>query len=196
MNDKKKTAPAQTPEQTTTPENVPFDRSVCFTCFGDYVDTLKMIAAQQGPETAYAAFEILADFCLYGIEPDPERNPWGLVWPIVERRARLSINNRRRGFGTPDKELADRVREYAAENPKATQQQTAEAVGCHRHTVSKILCRDAALSDTSPSRDIPPCHDNGSSSVHGSMTPLLVNHPKDDLHFSPAVNVQEGVEQA
>lgn len=194
MDDTKKTAPAQNPTA-----KAAFDRTVCFTCFGDYVDTLKMIAAQQGAEIAYAAFEILADYCLYGIEPDPDSNPWGLVWPIVERRARLSINNRRRGFGTPDKELAERIREYAAENPEATQRQIADAVDCHRNTVSKTLRDDAALHDSLPCHGS--VHDSSLYHIHDSnssrvQTPRSVRTPTAFLQSPPAVNVQDSAKEA
>lgn len=198
----------QSPNEPTTEKKV-FDRTVCFTCFGDYVDTLDTIAEQSGPEIAYAAFEILADYCLYGIEPDPETNPWGLVWPIVERRARLSMNNRRRGFGTPDTELAERVREYAAKHPEATQQQIAEAAGCHRNTVRKFLRDGAAYSGSSPGLDRSPCsspyigHDSYSSRVQTPFPPTALSSSsrlsaaKPTKEFSPAVSVQttrEGAE--
>lgn len=177
-----------------------FDRTVCFTCFGDYVDTLKAIADQSGAEIAYAAFEILADYCLYGIEPDPESNPWGLVWPIVERRARNSMNNRRRGFGTPDTDLAERVRDYAAEHPEATQQQIAEAVDCHRHTVRKYLLDDGSLYDSS--LDSGSGHDSSHDNIRDSNSsrvhsPRTVRTPTAFLQSPPAVNVQttrEGAE--
>lgn len=41
----------QSPNEPTTEKKV-FDRTVCFTCFGDYVDTLDTIAEQSGPEIA------------------------------------------------------------------------------------------------------------------------------------------------
>lgn len=188
MEDTKKNAPAQT-----TATKAVFDRTVCFTCFGDYVDTLKMIAAQNGTEIAYAAFEILADYCLYGIEPDPESNPWGLVWPIVERRARNSMNNRRRGFGTPDTELAERVREYHADHPEATQQQTADAVGCHRNTVGKVLRESAALPNSYLIRGSG--HDRSHDNIRDSnssrvQAPRSVSTPTACLQSPPTANVQ------
>ena len=63
----------QTPATQTTQQTAPtpFDPTICFTCFGDYVEALLGIEQAEGPEVAFSAFKILADFCLYGIEPDP-----------------------------------------------------------------------------------------------------------------------------
>lgn len=43
---------------------------------------------QTDPEKAADAILALADYCLYGKEPDPESNPWGIAWPVVSEEAR------------------------------------------------------------------------------------------------------------
>lgn len=120
--------------------NREFDRSVCFTCFAPWVETVRLMA-QDSPETALRAFLTLADYCLYGAEPDPVENIWGAMWPIVEGEAKRSITNRRRGFGTEDVALSDAIREYAAGHPGASQRAIAEALGCSLGKVNKTLKR-------------------------------------------------------
>ena len=57
----------QTPATQTTQQTAPtpFDPTICFTCFGDYVEALLGIEQAEGPEVAFSAFKILADICLY-----------------------------------------------------------------------------------------------------------------------------------
>lgn len=43
---------------------------------------------QTDPEKAADAILVLVDYCLYGKEPDPENNPWGIAWPVVSKEAR------------------------------------------------------------------------------------------------------------
>lgn len=43
---------------------------------------------QTDPEKAVDAILVLADYCLYGKEPDPENNPWGISWPVVSEEVR------------------------------------------------------------------------------------------------------------
>ena len=131
----------QTPAAPTTPQTAqtPFDPTVCFTCFGDYVEALLGIEQAEGPEVAFSAFKILADFCLYGIEPDPAANPWGWAWPMVEQKAKNSSNNRRRGFGVEDTEKTTAIKEYLAEHPGEPMRAVARAVGCSVGKVHRVV---------------------------------------------------------
>ena len=43
---------------------------------------------QTDPGKAADAILVLADYCLYGKEPDQENNPWGIAWPVVSAEAR------------------------------------------------------------------------------------------------------------
>ena len=54
---------ATTATQTATQaEQTVYDRSICFTCFRDYVDALLGIEQTAGAETAFSEFKILADY--------------------------------------------------------------------------------------------------------------------------------------
>lgn len=138
-----------------------FDRSVCFTFFSSWVETLHNIA-DYDLQAALTAFFILSDFCLYGIEPDPKTNPWGFAWPLVEREARRSINNRRRGFSAEDTELSDAIRVYHAEHPEASQRAIARELCCSVGKVNKVL-------KAKPEQNSPAPLNDGGAFVHGGV---------------------------
>lgn len=198
----------QTPATQTTQQTAPtpFDPTICFTCFGDYVEALLGIEQAEGPEVAFSAFKILADFCLYGIEPDPAANPWGWAWPMVERKAKNSNNNRRRGFGAEDSEKATAIKEYLAEHPEDSMRAVARAVGCSDRTVRKVVASirslengSSAVSDSHSSPESRAASDGNSCLVRTHMrtrnssrthdsdaVPLnSVCHPTDGIHLLP-----------
>ena len=122
-----------------------FDRSICFTCFSPWVEGIRQ-QRQTDPQKAVDAFLVLADYCLYGMEPDPECNPWGMAWAAISAEARRSINNRRRGFGAEDVVQTEAIRRYYMEHPGITQKATAEALHCSVGKVNKVVrsLRDSA----------------------------------------------------
>lgn len=116
----------------------PFDRSHCFTCFPVWVEDIRHLG-ETDPAAAHRAFIVLADYCLYGKEPDPACNPWGMAWGTVKSGADQSIKNRSRRFGTIDDDLWDRISRYKVDHPDATQRKIASAIGCSPSTVNKVL---------------------------------------------------------
>ena len=115
-----------------------FDQTICFTFFAPWVESIRGLA-QEDPEKAVDAFLILSDYCLHGIEPEPQGNPWGFTWPIVAGEARRSIANRRRGFGAENTAQTESIKEYYQNHPEATQREIAEAVGCSLGKVGKVI---------------------------------------------------------
>ena len=202
----KQTQPTITAQTTQQTAQTPFDPTICFTCFGDYVEALLGIEQAEGPEVAFSAFKILADFCLYGIEPDPAANPWCWAWPMVERKAKNSNNNRRRGFGAEDTEKATAIKEYLAEHPEDSMRAVARAVGCSDRTVRKVVASirslengSSAVSDSHSSPASRAASDGNSCLVRTHMrtrnssrthdsdaVPLnSVCHPTDGIHLLP-----------
>ena len=116
----------------------PFDRGHCFTCFPVWVEDIRQLG-ETDPAAAHHAFIVLADYCLYGIEPPPGENPWGMAWGTVKSGADQSIKNRSRRFGTKDEDLRDRIARYKMEHPDATQREIAAVVDCSPSTVNKVL---------------------------------------------------------
>lgn len=115
-----------------------FDRTICFTVFREWVETIQYMA-ETNPKQALDAFLVLSNFCLYGEEPAAESNPWGVAWPVVSAEARRSISNRRRGFGTEDTVLTDAIKAYHIAHPEATQRAIADALHCSLGKVNKVV---------------------------------------------------------
>lgn len=115
-----------------------FDQTICFTFFQPWLEAIRTVA-ETDPQKAIDAFLVLGDYCLYGKEPLPGENPWGIAWPVISAEAQRSINNRRRGFGTEHKALTEAIKNYHAEHPEATQQNIADAVRCSIGKVNKVI---------------------------------------------------------
>lgn len=187
-----KTTEQNTPTKKNKPEREPFDPSVAFMCFGDYVEALRGIAAQYGVERAFSAFLVLADYCLYGKEPDPENNPWGWAWAMVERKARNSINNRRRGFGAKDEDRAELIKSYAAAHPEDSKRAIARAVGCSDWKVRQALMEcDCDLNrgpdlDCDPGRDLNPDLNRYHSTTHPLRDYRPLSLPRGEKEAPPS----------
>ena len=198
---------AQTPATQTTQQTAqtPFDPTICFTCFGDYVEALLGIEQAEGAEVAFSAFKILADFCLYGIEPDPDKNPWGWAWSMVERKAENSMNNRRRGFGKEDAEKTAAIKEYLAEHPEDSMRAVARAVGC---SVGKVCKVAKAIKEAPSNRALPLgrtiTSDIGLYNTHNSsrererehLPPNSATFPVEKSHSSPTQREHKAREEA
>jgi hypothetical protein len=63
-----------------------FDRTICFTVFREWVETIQYMA-ETDPQQALDAFLVLSNFCLYGEEPDAESNPLGRRLACSQRRS-------------------------------------------------------------------------------------------------------------
>lgn len=115
-----------------------FDQTICFTFFQPWLEAIRTVA-ETDPQKAIDAFLVLGDYCLYGIEPYADRNPWGIAWPVISAEAKRSINNRRRGFGAENTAQTESIKNYHAEHPEATQQNIADAVHCSIGKVNKVI---------------------------------------------------------
>ena len=165
-----------------------FDQSICFTFFSTWVDALHAIA-ETDSLASLRAFFILSDFCLYGIEPDPQDNPWGFAWPLVEREARRSISNRRRGFGAEDVALSDAIRSYKEQHPNASQRAIAEALDCSLGKVNKVL----NTPPVPPKGNVPVhvhVHGNGNGE-HNSLSICPVEQDEEEIFGVVAEDAEE-----
>lgn len=115
-----------------------FDPTICFTFFQPWLEAIRTVS-ETDPQKAIDAFLVLGDYCLYGKEPSPGANPWGIAWPVISAEASRSINNRRRGFGTENTAQTEAIKNYRAEHPEATQHNIADAVHCSIGKVNKVI---------------------------------------------------------
>lgn len=123
-----------------------FDQTICFTFFQPWLEAIRT-TAESDPQKALDAFLVLGDYCLYGIEPSPGENPWGIAWPVISAEAQRSIDNRRRGFGVENTAQTEAIKNYHAEHPEATQMEIKKAVGCSIGKVNKVIRSLSAGSD-------------------------------------------------
>lgn len=115
-----------------------FDRSILFSCFGVWVESIRLMR-ETDPERAADAFLTLADYCLYAVEPDPLNNPWRTFWPTIKSGADASIKNRSRRFGTKDETKRDKIRQYILAHPRESQRKIAAATGCSLGLVNEVV---------------------------------------------------------
>ena len=122
------------------------------------------------------------DYCLHDIEPDPANNPWGFAWPIIERQAQNSMNNRRRGFGAENSKQSRAIQAYFHAHPEATYKDVAEAVGCSVGKAYKVVkpMREGALSDSVS---------DGVSHIHSDSNSESDSLPPDT--YSPVGRIQD-----
>lgn len=163
-----------------------FDPTICFTFFQPWLEAIRTVS-ETDPQKAIDAFLALGDYCLYGIEPDPERNPWGIAWPVISAEAYRSINNRRRGFGAENTAQTEAIKNYRAKHPEATQIEIKKAVGCSIGKVNKVIRSLDADSDIHTDSS------NDNTIQHTPPKPCFLSADADDEVFGlPASATQKG----
>ena len=128
-----------------------FDRSVCFSFFGDYKQTADEIEKECGMEAALTYYKALSNYALYDEEP-ALTGIVKILWPTTKTTIDSSIKRRRSGFGE-DTDKSEEILQYKRDNPDATQRVIADAVGCSLGKVNKVLNNTDADSDASPCPD-------------------------------------------
>lgn len=126
--------------QVTAKHEKAFDRGVCFTFFADYWDTAQKIEASLGVEKAYSYIEAVAEYSLYGVEPELDLM-LDFVWPTTKATIDKNIERRKRGFGREDTEQTERIiREYE-KDPQASQEEIGKRAGASVGKVNKVIKR-------------------------------------------------------
>lgn len=163
-----------------------FDPTICFTFFQPWLEAIRT-AAETDPQKAIDALLVLGDYCLYGKEPSPGENPWGIAWPVISAEASRSINNRRRGFGTENTVQTEAIKNYHAEHPEATQMEIKKAVGCSIGKVNKVI------RSLSAGTDIHTDSSNDNAIQHQLPKPCFLSVGTDDEVFGlPTFAAQKG----
>lgn len=119
----------------------PFDSTVCFTCFGGWVESIYKLAENGKLNTAFNLFKTIADYCLYGIQPNfDDMGEDGIyiemIWPTIEAQANNSIKNRRARFDLEKPtEIQQRIIEELARNPDASNREVGYLLSVGKSTV-------------------------------------------------------------
>ena len=120
-----------------------FDSTVCFTFFGDWVEAIEDAETEADRNSeAYMLFRAIADYSMYGEEPDfdmyPASKSFKRFWPMLTKQIDDSIENRKRGFGAAG--MTDNQRkvvEAYRENPNASIRKIVEITGVSRSAVDR-----------------------------------------------------------
>lgn len=129
-----------------------FDRSVCFSFFGDYKQTADEIESECGMEAALSYYKALSNYALYDEEP-ALTGIVKILWPTTKTTIDNSIKRRKGGFREEDSSMTESVLKYKRDNPEATQRDIAEAVGCSVRKVNKALNHDTPDTDSDACAD-------------------------------------------
>lgn len=120
--------------------NKVYDRTVCFTFFQDYRNTAKSLEGQFGKEAAYDYYDGLIDYALFATEPQ-FNGVLEILWPTTKANIEASIERRKQGFRSEDTEKTQKILDYQAKNPTATQREIADATNSSAGKVNKVLQR-------------------------------------------------------
>lgn len=164
-------------------EKKAFDPTICFTCFSPWVEFIRNLS-ERDPAAALQAFLVIADFCLYDIEP-PTDNPWGLAWPIVEQQALRSIHSRRRGFGAENTVQTEAIKAYVIAHPGAPQREIASAIGCSLTKVNKVMKQLRSVPLSPPTDDSVTVSYSSSGTNSDSASLLVLPAEQNTLEVKP-----------
>lgn len=117
-------------------ENV-FDRSVAFTFYKEWKQDADTIEEDFGAEVKAAYYDAIINYALFEIEPEMKA-PIKYFWNSIKEKIDASQKNRSKGF-KEDTEMTQKIINYKASNPTASQRTIAEAVGCSAGKVNKVL---------------------------------------------------------
>lgn len=193
MNAKKKIRYWHTNPNTPHPDLGSFDRTILFSCFSPWVESIRE-QYKTDPAKAALAFLVLADYCLYGIEPDPTTNPWGMAWRSIKHDADSSIKNRSRRFGTEDIDKHEQIIRFYLEHPDATQREIVAATGCSLGLVNKVVKKLKSVDSSGACSIDYSSNSNPRGPVLEQSTVTCDNEPSDYEVFGPPLPDAQGTE--
>ena len=114
-----------------------FDRSVAFTFYKEWKQDADTIEEDFGAEVKAAYYDAIINYALFEIEPEMKA-PIKYFWNSIKEKIDASQKNRSRSF-REDTEMTQKIINYKAANPTASQRTIAEAIGCSVGKVNKVL---------------------------------------------------------
>ncbi len=122
-----------------------FDSTVSFMFFSDWLEAIEDAETEADLESeAYMLFKAIANYSLFGIEPDFEghraNGSFRRFWPILSRQIEASIKSRKRGFKDTNgpTENGKKVIEAYAKNPQASVREIESITGVSKSEVSRV----------------------------------------------------------
>lgn len=159
-----------------------FDPTVCFTFFSDWMSAIVDAETESDMQSeAYMLFKSIADYSLYGEEPDFDNNTacksFKRFWPMIANQIDTSIKNRKRGFktGSGPTEKAQKVIEECKRSPKASLRQIEKVTGVSKSEAGRIKQRYIINDQPSACPDgvTSACSDDFTSACSGDYTSAI-----------------------
>lgn len=151
-----------------------FDRSVCFTFFGNYYKQIKLIQEEYGKEKAYDICMAIIEYGLF--ETEIEDNKTRIM--IGETTLSLideSQKRRARGFKGEDLEKTKLVTDYYHDHPEASQNEIAKMTGVSKGKVNKVIRKIKEESSISSDINIDTDNDINNSYDNNTMTATVTD---------------------
>lgn len=145
-----------------------FDPTICFTFFGTWVKSIEELETEQDRSSqAYLLFKAIADYSMYGKEPDFQNNPTlKVLWVLIERELDVSLDRRKRNFANDEmKEKRDKIINAVISNPTASLRELAEIAGTSKSTVDRVKKRYQKEIEEAVTKNF----DDSSDSVNNSV---------------------------
>lgn len=162
-----------------------FDRSICFTYFGNYHRQIELVREQCGLETAYEVYKAIVKYGLFKKEiTDPKIRM--LVGESTLDLIENSQKKRENGFGE-NIEQTQTIIDYNREHPEASQREIARVTGISQGKVNKVFKKYELKTikkshdnyDTDIDIDTDNGYDNDSVNVNVNVTQC---HTQDATH--------------
>lgn len=152
-------------------ENV-FDRSVAFTFYKEWKQDADTIEEDFGAEVKAAYYDAIINYALFEIEPEMKA-PIKYFWNSIKEKIDASQKNRSKGF-REDTEMTQKIIDYKAANPTASQRNIAEALGCSVGKVNKVLNTNTTTNTTTTTST------STSTSTSTTMNVNVNTHAQDE----------------
>lgn len=156
-----------------------FDRSVAFTFYKEWKQDADTIEEDFGAEVKAAYYDAIINYALFEIEPEMKA-PIKYFWNSIKEKIDASQKNRSKGF-REDTEMTQKIINYKASNPTASQRNIAEAVNCSVGKVNKVLKTNTNTNTTT----------NTSTSTTTTMNVNVNTHAQDEEEKREIEDLQE-----
>lgn len=176
-----------------------FDRSICFTYFGNYYRQIELVKEQCGLEIAYKVYKAIVEYGLFKKEiTDPKIRM--LVGEATLDLIENSQKKRENGFGE-NIEQTQTIIDYNREHPEASQREIARVTGISPGKVNKVFKKyELKTVKKSPNVidiDSDNVNDNDSMNVnavnvtqcHTNNASLIDADALEKLNFNSSLNV-------
>lgn len=124
-----------------------FDPTICFTVYGSWIEAIEEVeTASDRDSLAYQMFKAIANYSMYGEEPNFDNAPLRAWWRVTARGIDSSMGRRRKKFAP--EEVTERERiviDALIRHPDASIRDIWQETGVHRSSVDRIRKKYRAI---------------------------------------------------